>query len=258
MRAKTGYLWMVVVIGLAVQAIGAPSYLRAGTSILEVVPKGVHITESFRGALVTVSADIPKGASTVLEIKGPVHDDHLLRQGRKGGLWMSVGEVTVHGAPSVYLVMSSPDLPSNSSTGPQWGYGVLQKGMQFAGAIPKEGAGELFQQFVKLKESEGLYGVFPKSLKVVGSSDDRSTVEGQLVLPSNIAPGKYNILLSVLNSGKLLERTSFELPIDMTGLPGILASLAYRHAVLYGLIAVIIAIVTGFVMGFLFKGKAAH
>jgi len=247
-----------VVIGLALQAFGAPSCVSAGTSILEVVPKGVHITESFRGASVTISAVIPKGASTVVEIKGPVHDDHLLRQGRKAGLWMSVGEVTVHGAPSVYLIMSSPDLPSNSNSGAQWGYDALQKGMQFAGAIPKEGAGALFQQFVKLKESEGLYGVFPKSLNVVGSADDRSTVEGQLRLPSNIAPGKYNIVLSVLNSGKLLERTSFELPIDMTGLPGILASMAYQHAFLYGLIAVIIAIVTGFVMGFLFKGKAAH
>jgi uncharacterized protein (TIGR02186 family) len=258
LRAKTGYLWMVVVIGLALQAVAAPSYVIAGTSILEVVPKGVHITESFRGALVTISADIPKGASTVVEIKGPVHDDHLLRQGRKGGLWMSVGEVTVHGAPSVYLVMSSPDLPANSSEESQWGYNALQKRMQFAGAMPKDGVEALFQQFIKLKESEGLYGVFPKALRVVGSSDDRSTVEGQLMLPSNIAPGKYNILLSVLNSGKLVDQTSCELPVDMTGLPGILGSLAYQHAILYGLCAVIIAIVTGFVMGFLFKGKAAH
>lgn len=247
---------MAALAGLVLQGLAAPAYVSAGASILEVIPKDVRIAESFRGALVTISADIPKGGSTVVEIKGPVHDDHLLKQGRKGGLWMSVGEVTVHGAPSVYLVMSSPDLPASKES--QWGYDALQKRMEFGGATSKEGAGALFQEFVKLKESEGLYGVFPNSLKVVGSSDDRSTVEGQLMLPSNIAPGKYTISLSVLNSGKLLDQTSFELPVNMVGLPGILASLAYQHAVLYGLIAVMIAIITGFAMGFLFKGKAAH
>ncbi len=164
----------------------------------------------------------------------------------------------MHGAPSVYLVMSSPDLPSNPDTEARWDTLLCRSGWNSTERYPKKAPGHCFNSLSKLKESEGLYGVFPNSLKVVGSSDDRSTVEGQLMLPSNIAPGKYNILLSVLNSGKLLDQTSLELPVDMVGLPGILASLAYQHAVLYGLIAVIIAIVTGFAMGFLFKGKAAH
>jgi uncharacterized membrane-anchored protein len=83
-------------------------------------------------------------------------------------------------------------------------------------------------------------------------------VEGQLTLPSNIPPGNYRIILSVLNSGKLVEQKFFELPVKMSGLPGFLASLANEHAALYGLIAVVIAIVTGFAMGFLFKSKGAH
>ncbi len=258
MRPTTAFVRIVVLIGLVLQALSAPKCATAGTPGLRVEPDKLHVSESFRGALVTISAEIPKGAGAVVAIEGPTHDDHLLRQGRRGGLWMSVGEIVVRGAPSVYLVESTPDLPSHSDIGAQWGYEALQKRIEFTGAIPKEGVGVLFEQFVKLKESEGLYGVFPQSLKPVRTSDDHAKVEGQLMLPSNIAPGNYRIVLSVLNNGKLLEQESVEFPIDMTGLPGFLAALAYRHAILYGLAAVVIAIVTGFVMGLLFTGKGAH
>jgi hypothetical protein len=258
MRTTKVFVWTVMLIGFFLQALSTPNCVIAAGTALHVEPNKLHVSESFRGALVTISADIPRGAGAVVEIEGPTHDDRLLRQGRRGGLWMSVGEVTVRGAPSVYLVESTPDLPSHVDTGAQWGYGAMQKRMEFTGAIPKDGVGVLFEQFVKLKESEGLYGVFPQSLKPVRTSKDYTTVEGELMLPSNIAPGNYRIVLSVLNSGKLVEQKSVDFPIDMTGLPGFLSFLAYHHAALYGLAAVLIAIVTGFVMGFLFTGKGAH
>jgi len=218
----------------------------------------LHIKESFRGATVTVSAEVPKGAGAVVELKGPVEEDHLLRKGRRGGLWMSVGEVTVHEAPSTYLLLTTPDLPPDEEGGPQWGYKALERRIRFEGSLPKQGSEALFDQFVKLKESEGLYGVLPSSLRLVGTSGDSSTVEGQFRLPGNIAPGSYRLVLSVINSGKLVEQQSAELAIDMQGLPGILFALALRHALLYGVIAVLVALATGFLMGFLFKGKGAH
>jgi len=232
--------------------------MKQGSSTLHVDPDALHIRETFQGAPLTLSADIPKGAGAVVEILGATHEDHLLRQGRRGGLWMSVGEVTVQGAPSVYLLLSTSNVAAHSDSGTQWGYEALGKKIKFLGSIPHDGAGALFEQFVRLKESESLYGLFPASLKAVRTSNGRATIEGQLMLPSNIAPGNYRIVLSVLNSGKLLEQRSVELPITMRGLPAFLASLAHKHAVLYGLVAVVIAIVTGFVMGFIFKGKGAH
>jgi uncharacterized membrane protein YraQ (UPF0718 family) len=37
-----------------------------------------------------------------------------------------------------------------------------------------------------------------------------------------------------------------------------LSALAYQHGATYGILAVIIAIVTGFAMGYLFKGGGGH
>jgi hypothetical protein len=38
----------------------------------------------------------------------------------------------------------------------------------------------------------------------------------------------------------------------------VLASMAYSHGATYGVLAVVIAIVTGFAMGFIFKGGGGH
>jgi hypothetical protein len=231
----------------------------AETASLKTTPSGLTIRESFQGAAVTVSALIPKGTSAVVEIKGHAHDDSLLRKGRRGGLWMSVGEVKVAGAPSLYLLMSTaPDLLSRKDTESRWGYEALHEQMKFSGAMPKEGESLLFAQFVKLKESEGLYGVFPGSLKIGDGTGDVATVEGTMMMPSNVAPGSYTVSLSVIKDGKTIDRKSVEFPVEIKGLPALLASLAQTNATLYGLLAVTIAILTGFVMGYVFKGKAAH
>jgi hypothetical protein len=37
-----------------------------------------------------------------------------------------------------------------------------------------------------------------------------------------------------------------------------IATLAYQHGAIYGILAVVIAVVTGFAIGFIFKGGGGH
>ncbi len=97
MKAKTTGLGMLILFMLILHPLDALSY-SIGNSALHVSPSTVHIRESFRGAPITISAEIPKSASAILEVKGAAQEDHFLRQGRRGGLWMSVGEVYYSGA----------------------------------------------------------------------------------------------------------------------------------------------------------------
>jgi hypothetical protein len=255
-------LWkaVVLVVALAV-GIGFPSTGTCAAEKLKVAPSSLAISEFFNGSGLTVSANIPKGSDAIIEFKGPALKDQLMRKGRRGGLWMNVGEIDVEGAPSLYLFSSTDknvlSSANNADTG--WGYTALQKQVKFSGLEPGVESSDIFQQFLKLKEHGGLYGVFPGSIKVLpATSGDRSTIEGKIRLPGKISPGNYQICLYVLNAGALTEKTCIDFPVTMEGLPAILASLAYRHETAYGLLAVFIAIVTGFVTGFVFTGKGAH
>ena len=90
-----------------------------------VEPHRLRVTETFHGRTVIISAEVPRGARAVVELKGQVHEEHLLRKGRNWGLWMTVGEIKVEKAPSLYLAMSTDSkLLSKQDPEDRWGYGA--------------------------------------------------------------------------------------------------------------------------------------
>jgi hypothetical protein len=244
-----------IVLWVTCMAVSA----EAASPEFVVMPKRVEITETFKGATLGVEATIPAGSRAVVEIKGTTHDEHLLKKGRRGGLWMSVGEVGVKGAPVLYLVMATgADLLSDPGTNHPWGYEALRKHLQFSGSGGEGNDEALFREFVKLKESQGLYGMFPGSLEATPKSGDVSQLVGHMELPGNIAAGTYRVTLSVIGpEGSATQRTA-ELTVSMKGLPALLDSLAHQHAAVYGVVSVFIALVAGLVMGYVFKSKSAH
>lgn len=232
---------------------------QAAEPALRVSPDSVQIGTFFDGQTVKVEGVIPAGAQAVLEVVGTKADEHLMRQGRRGFLWMNVGEITVHEAPSLYLVMSTAkELLTSAAGEATWGYQALEKRMAFSGKIETAEQPRFMKQFLELKESEHIYATFPGALKVKGAAGGQSTVRGKFFLPTNTKPGTYKIVLSVIADGKVASSASTELTVGMVGFPALLANLAYQYGATYGIIAVVIAIVTGFAMGFLFKGGGGH
>jgi Putative transmembrane protein (Alph_Pro_TM) len=256
-----GRLWKAIVLLLG--CLGAlPMFVpaREAVAALSVVPDRVEIGTFYRGCLVAVSAVIPAGAEAVVEVVGGADRQKLLRKGRRGGLWMSVGETEVSGAPSLYLVMSTnSELLSESSLDPPWGYRALAHEVRFTGSRSDAEQANLLREFIKLKESEKLFGVFPGVLTLSPAADGQYKVNGTFLLPSTVKPDTYKVLLNVVRAGTVVARSDTELTVAMVGFPALLWKLAWNHGVTYGIVAVVIALLTGFVMGYLFKkGAGGH
>jgi hypothetical protein len=235
------------------------SSAQAAEPTLKVSPDNVQIGTFFSGQTMTVAGVIPAGSQAVLEVVGSSADEHLMRKGRRSFLWMNVGEITVHDAPSLYLVMSTAKELLTTPTGDAtWGYQSLEKRITFSGDIEAAERPMFMKQFLELKESEHIYATFPGALKVKSGSGGQSAVKGTFFLPTNTKPGTYKVVLSVITDGKVVGSASTDLTVAMVGFPALLADLAYKHGATYGVIAVVIAIVTGFAMGFLFKGGGGH
>lgn len=234
--------------------------LAAATSVkIRLFPDRVDIGTFFQGAQVTLNGEIPTGAEAVVEVEGAAVQTELLRKGRRGGLWMTVGEIRVDNAPNLYLVLSSTaNLPQLEGQETPWGFAALKTRVKFQGALADPERDRFFQEFLELKKSEKLYNILPGALKIRNSPAGQAALEGTFRLPRNVSPGNYQIRLSVVQDGRVMEQKIKELEVRMVGFPAFLATLAYEHAALYGLVAVVIAIATGFLMGFLFKGKTAH
>jgi len=243
-------------VGLLLAGSGAA---RAATLTLKVSPDTVQIGTFFDGEAVKVIGQIPAGVQAVLEVVGTKADEHLMRKGRRGFLWMNVGSITVHDAPSLYMVMSTAkELLTKAPGDATWGYQSLEKRTRFSGRIETAERPMFMKQFLELKESEHIYASFPGALKMQPAAGKPSTVTGKFYLPTSTKPGTYQVILSQIADGKVVNTTSTDLKVEMVGFPAMLATLAYKHGATYGVVAVIIAIVVGFAMGFLFKGGGGH
>ncbi len=259
MRARGYFGQRLVAVSGLLLILSLPSLVRGASLDLQVSPSQVGIGAFFRGQGVAVTAMIPQGAEAVLEVVGQAGDEHLMRKGRRGGLWLNVGEIDFHGAPSLYMAMSTnPKLLEAAGAAAPWGYPALKTRVTLSGQVPDQQRDEFFEQFLKLKESEGLYTIFPAPLKQSPAAGGLVPVQGEFRLPTNIKPGSYQVCLSVIQEGRITAKECGELKVTMVGFPAAIATLAYQHGAIYGILAVVIAVVTGFAIGFIFKGGGGH
>ena len=249
---------LVAVPGLLL-ILSLPSLVWGASLDLKVFPSQVEIGAFFRGQRVTVTDLIPQGAEAVMEVVGQASDEHLMRKGRRGGLWLNVGEIDIHGAPSLYMAMSTdPKLLEAAAAAEPWGYPALKTQVTMSGQVQDPERDEFFEQFLKMKESEGLYTIFQEPIKKSPVAGGLVPVKGEFQLPTNVRPGSYEVCLSVIQEGRITAKNCGELQVAMVGFPAMIATLAYQHGAIYGIFAVVIAIVTGFAIGFIFKGGGGH
>lgn len=249
---------IAVLLGLP-WILGLPRGALACSVHLEVVPETVGIGAFFQGRKVNVSATVPNGAAAVVEILGSPVAERLMHKGRWGPLWVNRGEVEVSDAPSLYLAASTePALLHNSSDSRAWGYAALSERIQFPGLVSGEKRGWILREFLKLKEAEGLYGIFPGEARASDLGGDCPKVTTSFFLRSNVKPGRYEVRLSLIENGELKRQTSAFMEVRLVGLPALLRSLAYNHPLLYGILAVVLAMMAGFLIGRVFSGRGGH
>ena len=217
-------------------------------------PETIRIGAFFSGSHLSVSGNLPSDCEAVIEAIGPQVEEELMRKGRRWDLWMNVGEIDIFDAPRLYYVMSSdPALLAGTHNDPAWGYAALRKEATFKGTSVGGPNPQLFDEFIRLKEEQGLYGKFPAAVQRTESDEGRITVRGVFHFSTRVAPGPYRVCLSAVKEDRIIQRRCTTLEVSLTGLPAFLSLLATNHAVLYGLMAIAIAVAVGLLSGFAFK-----
>ena len=259
MRTKVwGWLTISLCLPLLL-VISLAGSAQAESATLQLIPDVVEINSFFQGRNVTVAGTLPEGLGAVVEVMGPTTEEHLMRKGRRGPLWMNVGKISVSGVPSLYLVLSSQaDLLAGNRIDAPWGFPSLIQRISLTGDIQANEQDKFKHQFLELKETQKLYGAWPEGLKVSPAGAGRQKVTGKFWVPSNIKPNTYKVCLTTVREGLAVDKVCLDMPVQMVGFPAFLMTMAYEHAALYGLLAIIIAIVVGAIMGYLFKGGGGH
>ncbi len=238
---------------------GVTPSVWAAPGALQVNPSVVDMDIFYGGVDLTVKGEVPRGCDAVIAILGRTSKEDLMRKGKRLELWMNVGEVVVRGAPNLYLLRSnSLSAVADVDLEAQWGYRALKKQITFSTKLKVSHGDELFHEFIRLKESQEVYGVYPHGVTITPAGPGRNTAQAVFPIPTRVVPGTYRVYLFAVRDGLVVQRQSVPLQVRVVGLPAFLDSFARNHALLYGVMAVLIAMGAGLLSGVIFKKKGGH
>lgn len=237
-------------------ALSAPAFGGEPVS-LAVSPDILHVDTFFSGGKVTIDGEIPDGDEVLIEIMGPKVDELFNIKGRVGPFWMTREKVHLNDAPRLYRLL----LPKGENwlkQAAELGLGVdeLKKRIHISGSAMS--TDEIFNLFVRLKDSEHLYGETLEAISYSPGPNQRRHFSAEYRFPASTAAGLFTIKATSVSNGARGPEFSHDVRVDEIGFVKLVNDLASNQRLVYGVGSVLIALFAGAVMGFIFKGGGGH
>jgi hypothetical protein len=251
------FLILLLIALLFPTALGEEGRVRLPTA-------QIPITLSFNGQDIPLEGDFPPGTEVFIRVRSSKTEEvRLNRLGKVGIFWMPVEKAVIGGVPQMYLILSSSPL----STLPE----ALQKELgvdpSFAfleeiAVITMEEDGEetveeearaFLEGLIKIKKDLGLYRVEEEGVRREGSQ-----YRATLRIPSSISPGEIHLDIYKIHGEEIVDHETSTIQAKNVGLGGWLIEAAEERSLLYGIVAVLVALFAGFAVGALFKGGIGH
>ncbi len=256
MRIRGFKMWWIAVLVLACCALGSNGVQAMN---LTVKPSEIPITIGYGGKNVVIKGTTSEPGEVIIKISSKTEAARFKYKGKAAGLfWMKIGDIEYKPVPSVYKIYSSGKideiLNANERASYYIGYDSLENMVQIEGG-PKNMDKDLwFKQLVKFKEENGLYGIQEGAVKFV--SDNQ--FECKIHWPFQAMPDDYKIEAFLVKDQHVLDKADTMLKVKRAGIVKQFTSLAFGKPAVYGVMAIVIAMIAGFGVGMVFKGGGAH
>lgn len=166
-------------------------------------------------------------------------------KGRFLGIWVNREAETFAEVPSflaVHTTRPSHDLAARTVL-ERHRIGLRNLNLPIVGEseAPMSDRAKFREAFLRLRVEAGLYAEHSGSIDFLSESLFRTAVQ----LPANIPVGEYTVATYLLRGGALLASAEQKLTIAKTGFEQFTHSLAYAYSAIYGIIAIVLALFTG-------------
>ncbi len=234
--------------------------LQMGISV-DVVP----VTSEFSGRQIAVFGTIENPNriaqtlneyAVVVTISGPPEDIVVRRKERVLGVWMNRTSRVYRGVPTFYAVASNRELGAIASDAVLREYRI---GIDYLSLNLFSSGSQTFTQpepefansLRRIRRGKALFTENPSGIVFLGSSLFRAT----LAIPSNVPIGEHTVTGYLFRNGEMLASRSARFEVERAGFESYLYTLAHVYSVWYGIIAVVVALATGWLASVVFARK---
>jgi uncharacterized protein (TIGR02186 family) len=228
-----------------------------------VTPDYIPITFTYHGTQLAINGKSASNDDLIVTISTEPHDVVLKYKAKVGGLvWMKKGDLNFKGVPSIYLLHSTAELNrilTEEQRGQyQLGYDALRQQVVMTDNQGQAADGQWFDEYLKFKEKEMVYHIEEGTI-VRHHGEQGNTYSVDIAWPSQAAPGTYHVRVFAVRDGRVVAEATDQFEVKRVGITAALSKMAFEHAALYGIMAVVIALFAGLAVGAIFKkGGGSH
>lgn len=221
----------------------------------------IAIASDFSGADITVFGAID-GADelllatfaydVVVALEGPRQSTTVRRKERVAGIWVNRHSIRFEPIPASYSMSSTRPLPNIANL---MELASRDIGINNIRLVPTGGVGdgsrltEFRDALRRIKQTSGLYQRDPTGVQFISKALFRASVR----LPANIPVGQHTVRAVLYKNNQFVMEKVIPLRVVKTGLEQFIFNLAHVHSLAYGLIAVLIATITGWLGSVIFR-----
>jgi uncharacterized protein (TIGR02186 family) len=215
--------------------------------IVDLSSPRVSITSAFQGESLLLFGMFDPPGEIVVVVQGPAARETVLRKERFLGLWLNTGRMRFDDVPAYYFIAASAPLQRLLARG---GGEILSLEDRLSTIRPVRHRtpaqlAEFRQGLIEVKRREDLY---PANFGQVTVQAGR-LFRAELPFPSRLPEGVYDVRTYLLRDGKVVSAVSRPLPVGKVGFSAQLAGWAGTDGALYGLGAIVMALVLGWLGG---------
>jgi uncharacterized protein (TIGR02186 family) len=236
---------------IAVALAGVAPAACAQTVSADLSSHLVAITTGFTGASVVLFGATDGPADVIAVVRGPERSMVVRRKSLVAGLWINTRAVTFEGVPSYYALYSTKPLAEIAPPSVQALHQIGLDNLRFTGAdagTPEER--DTFRAaLVAEQRRQGLYLDDPGPVTFLGNQLFRATID----FPANVPIGTYLFEVFLVRDKAVVSGQTTPLVVSQIGFDADVNEFAERRSLAYGLLAVAVAAMAGWLASLPFR-----
>lgn len=247
---------------LALVLAVAPFAARAESLVAAISRARVDITSNFTGAELAVFGAVERDAATiaratgydiVVTVRGPRGAVTVREKKRFGPFWLNADARKYIATPSYVAVLSNRPLAEIASRELRDKLHIGVDAQVVAQGDKRfrldEEEPEFRSALLRIRRTQGLFSDLPEAVQLLTPTLFKATLH----LPGTAPLGPYDVDVALFADGSQLARTPLSFTVNKSGSEDAIAAFARRRPFLYGLTAVAIAMLVGWLASVIFR-----
>ncbi len=246
------------VLGVLVLSLLTPMVAAKEEVVSALSQYRIAITANFDGSEIFVYGAIKREQpppdqrlGVVITIAGPHEPVTVRRKARRAGIWVNTDMVEIKAAPTFYAVASSAPLTQILNDDEDLKHEIRIEEMITSSDTPTDiAAAQTFSEaLVRIRQRDGLYVETPGTVAI----QSQTLFGTQVTLPANLVKGEYTATTYITRDGVVIDKQEKTIRVHKIGLERWIYNLAHEQPLTYGVLAVLIAAVTGWLASAIFR-----